>query len=72
MQGRARTVYQLLREVLPVRIPVKAPRPMGKPTVKLSQYTRTETAGGKLRGGRTGEEGVSSDVEEDLGEGRHG
>jgi hypothetical protein len=27
------TVYQLLREVLPVMIPEMAPRPMGRPTL---------------------------------------
>jgi hypothetical protein len=50
-------VNQLLREVLPVMIPLMAPRPMGSPTRPLA----LDGSCGKLR---TGEDGVPSDIEE--------
>jgi hypothetical protein len=48
------TVYQLLREVRPVMMPLMAPRPMGRPTEedergKLNQYGTYQRGQGSSR-----------------------
>jgi hypothetical protein len=61
------TVNQLLREVLPVIIPLMAPRPIGRPTVTSERKQATS-----YRSRLAGQNRVPSHIEEYVRKRRHG